>query len=246
MKTSKKNSIVFLLLAGLAFFAQSCSAGFKKKMEVAATLKENLGAKSVTVGYTTKTDSDKGKRVMTTLTFSGINPDGWDELGVFIASDLTAYRFVQQMSPQEISGETHVQVILEMEDKMTYTNEYLIKELQQSKAFVEVTDQAVEACKNQDNQKLHELCDQSYLPDSVMGSIYHVNAYNDSLYHGKTRKPELKGIRYANGEEDPNLELFSALYLEKHPGIITRYDINVDRKTKKVVYVSVNTQPQGD
>lgn len=246
MKASKKSLIVFLLLAGLGLFVQSCSAGFKKKMEVAVTLKDNLGAKSVTVGYEAKTDTDKGKRVMTTLTFTGINPDGWDDLGVYIASNLAAYRFVQQMSSQEISGETHVQVVLEMENKMTYTNEFLIKELQESKAFVEVTDQTVEACKNQENQKLHELCDQSYLPDSVMGSIYHVNAYSDSLYRGKTRKPELKGIRFANGEEDPNLELFSTLYLEKHPGVITRYVINVDRKTKKVVFVSVSTQPQQD
>lgn len=241
MSTTKKNTGIFLFLLCGALLFNACSPAFKKKMEIANKLKKEIVAKNVTVGFETKTDTDKGKRSMTTLVFTGINPDGWDELGMQIAANLLAYKFMKEMNPQEMANETHVSVTLEMADGTSFNDEFLISDLKEAEPLIAVADEAVNACVKQDNKKLHELNDQAYLPDSVMGDIYHVNHYNDSVFAGKTRKPEIKGMRFANAEDYSDLKLLSLLYIEQHPGVRTRYDVNVDRKTKKIVYISVYT-----
>lgn len=246
MKNKKNATLVFLFVASCAILFNACSPGFKKKIEVANKLKNDLGAKSASVAFETKAETGKGKRSMTHLTFTGINPDGWDKIGVLTASNLAAYKFVNSMSPQEISGETHVAVTLEMRDHLSYTNEFPVDELKEAEALLAITDKVIEACVKQDKKQMHDLNDQHYLPDSLLGEIYIRNELNDSIYRGKTRKPELKGIRYARAQEDGNLDMFCVMYIEKHPGMITRYGVNVDRKTKKVVYISVYTRPEQD
>ena len=241
MSTTKKFTGIFLFLLGSTLFFTACSPAFKKKMEIANTIKKDIGAKNVTVGFETKTDSDKGKRSMTTLVFTGINPEGWDELGMQIAANLAAFKLVKEMNPQEMANETHVSVTIELEDGTSFNDEFPINDLKEAAPLIAAADEAVNACVQQDKQKLHELCDQAYLPDSIMGDIYRVNHYNDSLFSRKTRKPEIKGMRFANAEDYPDLKLLSLLYIEQHPGVRTRYDINIDRKTKKLVYISVHT-----
>ncbi|HTF03175.1 MAG TPA: hypothetical protein VK826_04085 [Bacteroidia bacterium] len=241
MKT-KTNPIVLLLLVATAFTFTSCTEAFKRKMDTAEAALPELGAKNVIVGTSTETNNGV-HRSMTTLTFSGIDSK-IDLLDLEQRVTKVAWDFYTSLSREDFKDETHLQVIATLSNGESQTYTFPLPDLDKVSQYQKVTDEMVQAMIDQDTAKMRELKDDDYLPDDQLGQIYAIMAYNDSVYTGKTIKTDLAGFRLANGEDDPNLELFSANYDCGTDDTQTLYTVNVDRKTKKVVYLWTKTTPR--
>lgn len=245
MKATTKYSILSLLAVGILLMA-GCSAGFKRKLEAGIALQEMFGASSVTVGTSTNYSSDKGNRALTTMTFSGVDPKGWDDKGLEAVAHLAAYQFMKKLAADDLKGDTHVGITVEMTDGTSHEFEYAIEDdLRKIEPFIPVADQLIEACGKEDKAKFESLIDKTLMPDSILPQVYDYNHYVDSVYGKTPPKVELKGIRFDHSEEG-NLDLFSTLYIQKNEQYKTRYEINVDRKTNKVVYYGVRIRSKDE
>lgn len=233
------NKKPLLLVLAVVVLLASCSAGFKKKMEVAEGLRHYFEAKNVHVGYKSES-SGSDKKAETTLTFSGVSDKDWDDLGLSMTAGLVAWKFMKEMPEAMLKDETHVAVVVETTDGAQHEYEFPMEDLREADALLPVTDKAVIACMKQDRDVLHGLDSQEYLPDSVLEPVHAYAAQNDSIFAGMNRSPLLRGFRWAAAEDDPALQLFCTLYLEEHTRQNVRYDINVERKTKKVVYLGIH------
>jgi hypothetical protein len=137
-----------------------------------------------------------------------------------------------------------LKIITKLDNDKSWEYTFELPDLDQISQYQKVTDEMVQAMIDQDTAKMKELKDDSYLPDNELAQIYAVMAYDDSIYNGQTVKKELTGFRLASGKDDPDLQLYSANYDCGTKEMQTRYTVNVDRKTKKVVYLWTKTDPR--
>ena len=231
-----KNYFVLLLFPVLLI--ASCTEAYKHKQEAARNYVDDMQASGVTCGIRAETNNGVS-REMTTFTFSGCSPDLQDVEREWIANRV-AYGLVSDLAEKDLEGETHLEIIAEIDGGQ---REYLFElpHLRKTKEFLQVVDQALDACIANDGAKLNALKDDALMPDEVMGNINAVMQYNDSLYRGQQLTTEMFGYRFASGEKDPDLKLFSVDYDVTGQTNHTLYTINVDCKTGKVVYVWMKT-----
>lgn len=228
-------TLVLLLVA-------SCTEAFKHKMEVANKYLGDMNAKSVICG--TATETTNGKSItMTTLKFEGCanTTEGIERERI---TNQVAVDFYGEMKPEELEGETHLKISAETKDNTQFEYLFDLESLKSVGEYQKITDQMFEACIAQDTAAIRDLKDNSMMPDEQMGSIYEVLAYNDSIYQGDNPVKEFIGFRLTNGVEDPDLQLYSANYMHNGKDWHTMYTININRKTKKVVYIWVKSDPK--
>jgi len=237
-KTFVFSFIAILTVAGFV----SCTQSFQQKMETAKSYLTEIGAEDVVVG--TASESKSGTNVvMTTLKYSGMEqPEGKFEFEH--KANKLAWDFYRALRAENFKGETHIQVTFVTKDEVEHSYTMAIEDLKRVADFQRIADAMVNACIEQDTATIKELKDNNYMPDEQMGVIYDVNAFNDSLYAGQQIVQEPIGFRFANGEEDKTLELFTSEYECGTPDLVTRYTVNVDRKTSKVVYLWLKTDPR--
>jgi len=230
-------ALCFIALVSVGFVA--CTQSFQQKLETAKSYLQEIGAEDVVVG--TASESNNGSNVvMTTLKYSGME-DPIKPFEFEHKANKLAWDFYRALPAENFKGETHIQVTFVTKVEQEYTYTMAIENLKRVAEFQRIADAMVNACIEQDTATIQELKDNSYMPDDQMGIIYDVNAYNDSLYNGQKIDQDPIGFRFANGEEDKTLELFTAEYECGTAELVTRYTVNVDRKTSKVVYLWLKT-----
>lgn len=233
-----KTNLTTALCALTILFLSSCTEAFRHKMEVADKYVDDMHASSVTTGASTNTNN--GETVsMTTLTFKGCEA-GIDDIDREWAANRVAKEFLAEMAEKDIEGETHLQIIAETgENNFDYMFE--LDDLKRTDEFLAIATEAVNACISADTSAINAMKDDAMMPDDQMYQIYSVMFYNDSLYGGAQLDPEVLGYRFAEGVDDPDLKLFSVDYNASATEAHTRYTINIDRDTKKVVYIWLKT-----
>ncbi len=234
--------IFLFLIAVIGFGGQSCTETYKKKQTVADGLIGDMGATSVSVGYSTKAEAGSETISKTTLTFKGV--DFTDDVAGEIVVNRVAQKFITGLSKEDLKDETHLEIVIDAKDKLEYTFMFRLTELAMVPEFQAITDAMIKACVEKDTVKIQELKDNEYMPDDQMSVIYDVNQYVDSLYMGQKMEQENVGFRLTNGADNKDLKLFSANYVRVGTEFLTQYTINVDRKSKKVVYIWMNTDPK--
>lgn len=234
MKT-QTHAFIALLITAAAF--ASCTEAFKKKMTNADAFLDEMMATGVNVGTASETNNGASKSY-TTLTFKGCNADLTDAERERRANDV-AHGFYKSLTAEDLQGETHLQIISETADNVTYTYFFELSGLKAVDDCDKVAKGMLDACLSLDTAKIQELKDNAFMPDDQMYVIYDALAYNDSLYGNASPKIESLGFRLTDGADDPNLKLYSANYIITANEVATLYTINVDRKTKKVVYIWV-------
>jgi len=237
----KKQALIFSAIA-LTAFATSCTEAFKHKMKAADNYVDDMQAKSVICG--TATETTNGESItMTTLKFEGCANTLEDMERERIANQV-ALDFYKEMKPEELEGETHLKIGATTKSDMQYEYLFDLESLKNEGAYRTIADGMFEACIAQDTSAIQELKDNSMMPDADMYQIYDVLAYNDSIYRGDNPVKDFAGFRMTNGVDDPDLEMYSANYTYDGKDYLTNYTINVDRNSKKVVYVWVKTDPK--
>jgi hypothetical protein len=231
----KTQTHVFFALLIAAFVFTSCTEAFKKKMASADTYLDEMMATSVNVGTSAETNNGESKSY-TSLTFKGCDADLTDAERERRANEV-AHGFYKSLTAEDLQGETHLQIISETADNVTYTYLFELEGLKAVDDCGKVAKEMLDACLAQDTSKIRELKDNDFMPDDQMHIIYDVLAYKDSVYAGTTPKIEPLGFRLTDGADDPDLKLYSANYIAEKSGEATLYTINVDRKTNKVVYI---------
>lgn len=235
------HALVIFLLAAFTIGFSSCTEAYKKKQATANELLDEMKAGGVVVGYSAKAEAGSDTRKTTTLTFSDVELK--DPMELEYRVNRVAMEFFNKVGETEMKDETHLEIITQTDDG-SYTFLFPLSDLRKMESYLTVADAMVNACHEMDTLKIQELKDDAYLPEEVMAEIYAVNAFNDSIYHGQPFAIEQVGYRIAEGEEDPDLELVSVDYECGNDKNLTRYTINVDRKTKKVVYMWMKTDPR--
>jgi hypothetical protein len=216
----------------------SCTEAFRHKMEVADKYVDDMKATGVTCGASAATSNGESTS-QTMLTFTGCDPDVEDIEREWTANRV-ANEFLGEMTGKDLEGETHLQIIAETgKNNFDYTFE--LDKLKRTDEYLDVVNEAVEACIAADTLAVDALKDDELMPDDQMYQIYNVLVYNDSIYGGQKLDNELLGYRFTTGVDDPDLKLFSADYVAKGAEATTRYTINIDCDTKKVVYIWVKT-----
>jgi hypothetical protein len=81
------------------------------------------------------------------------------------------------------------------------------------------------------------LKDDDYLSEEIMWDIYDLNQENAAAFSGQTYEVKRTGFRFASGEDDPDLKMITADFAGGNKKMYTDYTVNVDCKTKKVVYI---------
>lgn len=235
----RKQTFIFIALLAAVIGTTSCTEAFKKKMEKANSFLGEMMATSVVVGTSSET-ANGTTQVMTTLKFEECNADLTDAERERRANNV-AHAFYKSLTAEDTKGETHLKITCITTDDVTYEYTFDLAHLALVDECRKIADQMLDACIAQDTVKIRSLKDNSYMPDDQMHIIYDVNAFNDSIYAGLSPKKESLGFRLTDGDDDENLKLFSANYEYGTRDIVTYFTINVDLKTRKVVYIWLKT-----
>lgn len=230
----------FLLFGTVAMLClASCTAEFKHKMEVADKYIDDMSADNVVCGTASETNNGQSMS-MTTLKFTGCSSH-IDEIEREWAVNKVAKEFYGEMTEKDIEGETHLKITAETKGSTTFDFIFPLSDLKRIDEFTAICNEAMEACVYNDTAAIDALKDDEMMPDEEMYQIYNVMAYNDSLYEGDNVVKDMMGYRFAEGENDPDLKLFSVDYDVTGTNYHTRYTINIDRETNKVVYIWLKT-----
>lgn len=235
----KANFILAGALATLLFV--SCTDTFRYKMQVADKYVDDMEATGVTCGTSTQTNNGTSMS-MTTLTFTGCRPEVGDVEREWMASRV-AKDFLGEMTDKDLEGETHLKIGVETTDGAAYEYLFPLNELKEVGGYLAITDKALQACVMDDEAAFDQLKDNKLMPDEEMYQIYLVTHYNDSLFAGQPLDKKMLGYRFAEGANNADLKLFSVDYDVQGETAHTFYTINLDRDTKKVVYVWLKTNP---
>jgi fructose-specific phosphotransferase system component IIB len=236
-----KKSLIYLSLIMLILIG-SCTSTFKHNMEVAKGLTADLEARSVSVAVESNVNTGQKRKLMTRLSFEGTNPTGWDASGVAMVSNLVAYKFMKALSTAELKDETHVCIDVAFENGAKLTNEFTMEELREADDFIPTAEKVMDACIKNDHPAILSFSDPIHMSDSLLSPVYPVLHYNDSIYAGQKRESTMRAIYYTDSVIE-GMKVFSVTYLEKHDKFMTRYDMNFDRATKKLVSLEINTNP---
>jgi hypothetical protein len=235
----KTNPIALCAIAML--FLASCTEAFKHKQEIADKYVDYMNAARVTCGVFSETNNGESMS-MTTFTFSDCSSH-IEDIEREWAANKVAIDMLGELSEKDLEGETHMKIIAESKAGETFTYLFELPDLRKTDEFLKIADDAVAACIADDHDAIHKIKDNKMMPDDLMDEIYDVTHYNDSIYEGQKLTTEMLGYRFANGADDEELELLSVEYDVKGESAHTYYTINVDRNTKKVVYIWLKTDP---
>lgn len=229
----KTNPIVFLLFIGT--FLGSCTEAYQNKNKVAEEFVDDMKASGVTVGYAANTSTGKGTSKVTTLTFSGVTLN-IEELEEKVNE--VALMFYNTIPKEDLKGETALEIVTKMkEGGEDYTFNFPLKELAIAEELLKNAEAMVQACHDNDSDKIRKLKDDDYLPEDVMEDIYALNAENAAAFSGQTYQVKRTSFRFAEGADDPDLRMITANFAGGNKKMYTDYTVNVDCKTKKVVYI---------
>jgi hypothetical protein len=229
MKTNPLVTLIFSLI-----FLVSCTEAFQNKNKVAEEFVDDMKASGVTVGYAANTSAGKGTSKVTTLTFNDVTLNIEDlEENV----NEVALKFYNTIPKEDLKGETALEIVTKMKDGEEYTFNFPLKELAIAEELLKNAEAMVQACHDNDSDKIRKLKDDDYLPDDVMADIYTLNADNAAAFSGQTYQVKRTGFRFASGEDDPDLRMVTANFAGGNKQMFTDYTVNVDCKTKKVVYI---------
>jgi hypothetical protein len=228
----KTNPLVILIFS-MVFFA-SCTEAFQNKNKVAEEFVDDLKASDVNVGYSAKTAAGEGTSKITTLTFSGVTLNIEDLEQKVNEVVLSFYKTVPK---EDLKGETDLEIVTKMKEGEEYSFRFPLAELAIADELLETAQAMVEACHANDSDKIRKLKDDDYLPEDVMADIYVLNGENAAAFSGQTYQVKRTGFRFASGEDDPDLKMITADFAGGNKKMYTDYTVNVDCKTKKVVYI---------
>jgi hypothetical protein len=228
----KTNPLVILIFS-MVFFV-SCTEAFQNKNKVAEEFVDDLKASDVNVGYSAKTAAGEGTSKITTLTFSGVTLNIEDlEQKV----NEVALSFYKTVPKEDLKGETDLEIVTKMKEGEEYSFRFPLAELAIADELLATAQAMVEACHANDSDKIRKLKDDDYLPEDVMADIYVLNEENAAAFSGQTYEVKRTGFRFASGEDDPDLKMITADFAGGNKKMYTDYTVNVDCKTKKVVYI---------
>lgn len=237
----KKSYLLLLALVASLFAFESCSESFKKEFSAAGELASYFNATGTTLGTETKVDNGK-KRKLTTLSYSGVKPNYWDENGVQLVSNVVAWKFIDKVGKASVKDDTHIGVKVEMTNGKVFENEFPVDSYDECAALLAVSDKMVEALIARNYDANPALLDQEFLPDSIMPKIYSVNDKFYESYGPGPKTPLLKGMRFDQASDYPDLKMLNVIYFHERGSHTVRYTINVSRGNKKVVYVGVENE----
>ena len=235
----KLKTTPFLFLMSVAIALTSCTEAFKEKMKSAENYLGEMKADNVVVGTATKTQN--GERMsMTTVKFSGVS-SSFSDLELEQKANKFAWDFYTSLSSEYFKDETHIEVTLITDGDIEYQYTIPLEALNHVSEYMEKTEAMMLACTENDTATIDGLKDDNYMPDDQMYIIYDYTSFDDSLYSGTETEHELTGFRITQGADDPDLKLFSATYEFGNPYFKTDYTVNIDRESKKVVYIWLKT-----
>lgn len=228
----KTNPIVLLLFIGA--FLGSCTESYQNKNKVAEEFVDEMKASGVTVGYAANTSAGKGTSKVTTLTFNDVTLN-IDDLEATVNE--VALSFYKTIPKEDLKGETALEIVTKMKEGEEYTFNFPLKELAIADELLKNAEAMVQACHDNDSDAIRKLKDDDYLPEDVMADIYTLNAENAAAFSGQTYQVKRTGFRFASGEDDPDLRMITANFAGGNKKMYTDYTVNVECKTKKVVYI---------
>lgn len=236
----RTNPLVVIAIAALTIAFTSCTESFKHKQATADELLDEMKASSVMVGYASKAEAGSESTKTTTLTFSGVEEmDDYDQLEY--RANRVAHDFYAKVGMTDLKDETHLEIVANGDDG-EYSFPFVLSELGKMDENLAVADAALLACHESDSARLESMIDANYVTAEVLGDIYSVNAFNDSLFSGQTFDKKQIGYRIFTPEGFPELDILSVDYECGNDQYYTLYTIDVDCRTGKVVHISMDTE----
>lgn len=220
----------------------ACEDNLQYKRNAAELFSNELMATEFSVGMVQDTIAG-GESMMTVLTYTGCNDNFTAAEMERRANSVARDFYIALEGREEIAGEKHLKIICVTGSKVQFEYFFHLDELKRVEEYIQVADEMLDALMLNDSLAIDSLKDDMALPDSLMDPIYAATAKNDSLvFYLKDSNRENLGFRLTDDKQGQRV--YSANYEYSTDDYVTYYIINVDCKTKKVVYIWMKTDPK--
>lgn len=223
-------SILFISL----FLLFSCS--LKEKQHAAQSVAKMWDASNCSVGSSMEADSksETHKRITLTLeNIKGVN-DSYPKKHI---TSLSAYKFLEYLTPKEIEGYDGISVLLINKDEQ-FEKTYKIGDLIDASALLNLTDSVCRIFKTGNIQLSRNFFDAGSMPDSNFVQLQNVINEIETRF-GKTNKVTVIGFEFGTIQDsnEPVLMVYAEL---SNASSYTNYKFFISRKLKKIIHVSIN------
>lgn len=225
-----KNLLLFLPLILL----YSCAS--KEKERAANSVAKMWDASAASVGSSATADTKTGTNKRLTLTLENIKGVNSEYPKKYVTS-LSAYKFLEYLSPKEIEGYDGVTITLKDKDE-TFEKNYKISDLIEASTLLNIADSACRLIKNGTVEKIIPYIDQNSLPDSNVVELSNVIKQIETKF-GATEKITIVGFEFGEIQDikEPVVIVYSELSNSKS---YTNYKFIMSRKMKKIMFIGVN------
>jgi len=234
----------FAPLLLVIMLGSSCTEAFKKKFAAGREVGELYGA-GVTVGTSSSASAGEGSRSATTLTLSGLKPEQWTAADAAPGAGLVAYRFVKKLQPEDLKGDTHVDIKLELVNGKSYEYGFPVADLYALDKPVEIAEKFFKAATKHDTSAVWKMLDEQYFDDQAYVTIDNLLSYTDSIHAGAgKREMKLMGIAFTKLEDvgDPVVIIG---FMEQPGSNWTRYKLYIKRTDHKIVSLDMRSSQGG-
>ncbi|MFO0358028.1 MAG: hypothetical protein ACK50A_13825 [Sphingobacteriaceae bacterium] len=225
-----KNLFYLLLLV----FITSCAS--KEKERAANSVAKMWDATTASVGSSATADTKTGTHKRLTLTLENIKGVN-DAYPKKYVTSLSAYKFLEYLSPKEIEGYDGVTITLKGKDE-TFEKNYKISDLIEASTLLNIADSACRLIKNGTVEKIAPYLDPNSMPDSNIVQLSDVIKQIESKF-GLTEKITIIGFEFGEIQDakEPVMIVYSELSNAKS---YTNYKFIMSRKMKKIMFIGIN------
>lgn len=225
-----KNLLYVLIL----LFILSCSS--KEKQRAANSVAKMWDASSAAVGSSASADTKSGTHKRITLTLENIKGVN-DEYPKKYVTSLSAYKFLEYLSPKEIEGYDGITITLKGKDE-SFEKNYKISELIEASTLLNIADSACRVIKNGTVEKIVPYVDPQSMPDSNIVQLTNVVKEIENKF-GATEKVTIIGFEFGEIKDmnEPVMIIYSELSNAKS---YTNYKFIMSRKLKKIMFIGIN------
>lgn len=222
-----------ILILSLLFF---CACSSKEKQRAAQTVAKMWDAANCSVGSSMQADTKSGTHKRITLTLENIKGVNDSYPKKYITS-LSAYKFLEHLTPKEIEGYDGVSVLLKNKNEQ-FEKTYKINDLIDASALLNLADSVCRIFKTGNIQLSRNFFDPNSVPDSNFIQLQNVVSEIESKF-GKINKVTVIGFEFGTLQEsnEPVLMVYAEL---SNASSYTNYTFFISRKLKKIIHVSIN------
>lgn len=224
----------FAILIFSFLFLVSCSS--KEKQRAANSVAKMWDASSAAVGSSASADTKSGTHKRITLTLENIKGVN-DEYPKKYVTSLSAYKFLEYLSPEEIEGYDGVTITLKGKDE-SFEKNYKISDLIEASTLLNIADSACRVIKKGAIEKIVPYVDPKTMPDSNIVQLTNVVKEIENKF-GATEKVTIVGFEF--GEIKEMNESVMIIYSElSNAKSYTNYKFIMSRKLKKIMFIGIN------